>query len=170
MEIGAGYSSVFFAKALADITTENKIDQKIIDQENMILNTKIEEQQKKPTLIFNSNQKTFPIQKTIIYLFSFYYKLLIIKSKNIHNLNTISSTISVHPFVAKSYLTALSTNKKLKIVSDEVAEKPAQEWEDYSTDSKDLHLKAKFKKSSSVSRPLSPITITFLTTSIFYIK
>ena len=42
----------------------------------------------------------------------------------------------------ETYLTALSTNKKLKIVSDEVAEKTAQEWEDYSTDSKDLHLKA----------------------------
>ena len=64
---------------------------------------------------FNSNQKTFPIQKTIIYLFSFYYKLLIIKSKNIHNLNTIASTISVHPFVAKSYLTALSNYSLLEI-------------------------------------------------------
>ena len=64
---------------------------------------------------FNSNQKTFPIQKTIIYLFSFYYKLLIIKSKNIYNLNTISSTISVHPFVAKSYLTALSNYSLLEI-------------------------------------------------------
>lgn len=64
---------------------------------------------------FNSNQKTFPIQKTIIYLFSFYYKLLIIKSKNIYNLNTISSTINVHPFVAKSYLTALSNYSLLEI-------------------------------------------------------
>ena len=42
----------------------------------------------------------------------------------------------------ETYITALSTNKKLKIVSDEVAEKTAQEWENYSTDSKDLHLKA----------------------------
>lgn len=64
---------------------------------------------------FNSNQKIFPIQKTIIYLFSFYYKLLIIKSKNIYNLNTISSTINVHPFVAKSYLTALSNYSLLEI-------------------------------------------------------
>ena len=64
---------------------------------------------------FNSNQKTFPIQKTIIYLFSFYYKLLVIKSKNIYNLNTISSTISVHPFVSKSYLTALSNYSLLEI-------------------------------------------------------
>ena len=42
----------------------------------------------------------------------------------------------------ETYITALSTNKKLKIVSDEIAEKTAQEWENYSTDSKELHLKA----------------------------
>ena len=30
----------------------------------------------------------------------------------------------------ETYITALSTNKKLKIVSDEIAEKTAQEWED----------------------------------------
>ena len=42
----------------------------------------------------------------------------------------------------ETYITALSTQKELKIVNDEVAEKTAQEWEDYSTDSKDLHLKA----------------------------
>ena len=42
----------------------------------------------------------------------------------------------------ENYITALSTNKKLKIVSDEVAEKTAQEWENYSTGQKDLHLKA----------------------------
>ena len=42
----------------------------------------------------------------------------------------------------ETYITALSTQKKLKIVSDEVAEKTAQEWENFSTDSKDLHLKA----------------------------
>ena len=40
------------------LSNKLKISQKIIDQENMILNTKIEEQQEKPTLIFNSNQKT----------------------------------------------------------------------------------------------------------------
>jgi|TARA_B100000524_G_scaffold240627_1_gene128547 ribulose-5-phosphate 4-epimerase/fuculose-1-phosphate aldolase len=42
----------------------------------------------------------------------------------------------------ETYITALSTQKKLKIVSDEVAEKTAQEWENFSTDAKDLHLKA----------------------------
>lgn len=42
----------------------------------------------------------------------------------------------------ETYITALSTQKKLKIVSDEVAEKTAQEWENFSTDARDLHLKA----------------------------
>ena len=42
----------------------------------------------------------------------------------------------------ETYITALSTQKKLKIVSDEVAEKTAQEWENFSTEAKDLHLKA----------------------------
>ena len=42
----------------------------------------------------------------------------------------------------ETYITALSTNKKLKIVNDEIAEKTAQEWEDYTTNQKDLHLKA----------------------------
>ena len=42
----------------------------------------------------------------------------------------------------ETYITALSTNKKLKIVSDEVAEKTAQEWEDYTTSQQELHLKA----------------------------
>ena len=42
----------------------------------------------------------------------------------------------------ETYITALSTQKKLKVVSDEVAEKTAQEWENFSTDAKDLHLKA----------------------------
>ena len=42
----------------------------------------------------------------------------------------------------ETYITALSTNKKLKIVSDEIAEKTAQEWEDSSPAHQDLHLKA----------------------------
>ena len=42
----------------------------------------------------------------------------------------------------ETYITALSTNKKLKIVSDEIAEKTAQEWENYTADQQDLHLKA----------------------------
>ena len=66
-------------------------------------------------LYFNTNQKLFPIQKTIIYLFSFYYKLLIIKSQNLSNPNIISSTIGVHPYVAKSYLRAFSNYTLIEI-------------------------------------------------------
>ena len=42
----------------------------------------------------------------------------------------------------ETYITALSTGKELNIVSPEVAEKTAQDWENYSTDMAGLHLKA----------------------------
>ena len=42
----------------------------------------------------------------------------------------------------ETYITALSTGKELNIVSPEVAEKTAQDWENYSTDMAELHLKA----------------------------
>ncbi len=42
----------------------------------------------------------------------------------------------------ETYITALSTGKKLNIASPEVAEKTAQDWENYSTDMGELHLKA----------------------------
>tara|TARA_B100000586_G_scaffold217427_1_gene164436 strand:+ start:13 stop:741 length:729 start_codon:yes stop_codon:yes gene_type:complete len=42
----------------------------------------------------------------------------------------------------ETYITALSTQKELKVVSPEIAEKTAQEWENYSTNMEDLHLKA----------------------------
>ena len=42
----------------------------------------------------------------------------------------------------ETYITALSTKKELKVVSHEIAEKTAQEWENYSTDLGDLHLKS----------------------------
>jgi len=42
----------------------------------------------------------------------------------------------------ETYITALSTHKKLKIVTPEVAEKTAQEWENYPTGLGELHLKA----------------------------
>ena len=42
----------------------------------------------------------------------------------------------------ETYITALSTGKGLNIASPEVAEKTAQDWENYSTDMGDLHLKA----------------------------
>ena len=41
-----------------------------------------------------------------------------------------------------TYITALSTQKELKIVNHEIAEKTAQEWENYSTYMGSLHLKA----------------------------
>ena len=42
----------------------------------------------------------------------------------------------------ETYITALSTGKELNIASSEVAEKTAQDWENYSTDLGALHLKA----------------------------
>ena len=42
----------------------------------------------------------------------------------------------------ETYITALSTGKELRIASKEVAEKTAQDWENYSTDLGELHLKA----------------------------
>ena len=42
----------------------------------------------------------------------------------------------------ETYITALSTRKELNIASSEVAEKTAQDWENYSTDLGALHLKA----------------------------
>ena len=41
----------------------------------------------------------------------------------------------------ETYLTALSTNKELNIVSSEVAEKTAQEWENYPVNMGEQHLK-----------------------------
>ena len=42
----------------------------------------------------------------------------------------------------ETYITALSTGKELKIASTEIAEKTAQDWENYSTNLGELHLKA----------------------------
>ena len=42
----------------------------------------------------------------------------------------------------ETYITALSTGKELNIANPEVAEKTAQDWENYSTDMGALHLKA----------------------------
>jgi len=42
----------------------------------------------------------------------------------------------------ETYITALSTGKELNIASSEVAEKTAQDWENYSTNLGELHLKA----------------------------
>jgi ribulose-5-phosphate 4-epimerase/fuculose-1-phosphate aldolase len=42
----------------------------------------------------------------------------------------------------ETYITALSTHKELKIATPEVAEKTAQDWENYPTGLGELHLKA----------------------------
>ena len=55
---------------------------------------------------FTSNEKKFPIQQLIIYMYGFYSKLLVVKSKNLSNPDTISSEIYVHPYVARSYARA----------------------------------------------------------------
>ena len=66
-----------------------------------------------------------------------------------HGILTIGQTVAqafdeLYYFekACETYITALSTQKELKIVSPEVAEKTAQEWENYSTDMEELHLKA----------------------------
>ena len=69
---------------------------------------------------FTSNEKKFPIQQLIIYMYGFYSKLLVVKSKNISNPDTISSEISVHPYVARSYARAIqnySLNELFMIIS-----------------------------------------------------
>lgn len=69
---------------------------------------------------FTSNEKKFPIQQLIIYMYGFYSKLLVVKSKNLSNPDTISSEISVHPYVARSYARAIQNytlNELFKIIS-----------------------------------------------------
>ena len=82
-----------------------------------------------------------------------YKKNILSKSLNIEVLKTSSSILMIlfllvvgSRFVgyfekaAETYLTALSTNKELNIVSDEVAEKTAQETADYPINLAQLHL------------------------------
>tara|TARA_B100000965_G_scaffold366334_1_gene351458 strand:- start:529 stop:1257 length:729 start_codon:yes stop_codon:yes gene_type:complete len=66
-----------------------------------------------------------------------------------HGILTVGQTIAdafdeLYYFekACETYITALSTQKELKIVNHEIAEKTAQEWENYSTDMGNLHLKA----------------------------
>jgi len=69
---------------------------------------------------FTSNEKKFPIQQIIIYMYGFYSKLLVVKSKNLSNPDTISSEISVHPYVARSYARAMQNytlNELFMIIS-----------------------------------------------------
>jgi len=57
----------------------------------------------KITQYFTSNENKYPFQQLLIYMFSFYSKLLVIKNKNLDNPQSISTELNMHPFVAKSY-------------------------------------------------------------------
>jgi ribulose-5-phosphate 4-epimerase/fuculose-1-phosphate aldolase len=65
----------------------------------------------------------------------------------IHGILTLGQTVAeafdeLYYFekACETYLTALSTNKELNIVSSEVAEKTAQEWENYPVNMGEQHL------------------------------
>ena len=66
---------------------------------------------------FNSNEKKYPIQQIIVYLFTFYSKLLVVKTRNLSESDNISSVIGVHPYVAKSYLKAKSNYNVKEIIN-----------------------------------------------------
>ncbi len=66
---------------------------------------------------FSSNEKKFPIQQLIIYMFNFFSRLLVVKSKNLSDPNNISSLISVHPYVARSYVKASNNYRMTEIIS-----------------------------------------------------
>ncbi len=66
---------------------------------------------------FSSNEKKFPIQQLIIYMFNFFSRLLVVKSKNISDPNNISTLISVHPYVARSYIKASNNYNMNEIVN-----------------------------------------------------
>ena len=66
---------------------------------------------------FSSNEKKFPIQQLIVYMFNFFSRLLVVKSKNLSDPNNISSLISVHPYVARSYVKASNNYKLNEIVN-----------------------------------------------------
>ena len=57
----------------------------------------------KITQYFTSNENKYPFQQLLIYMFSFYSKLLVIKNKNLDNPQSIAKELNMHPFVAKSY-------------------------------------------------------------------
>ena len=57
----------------------------------------------KITQYFTSNENKFPFQQLLIYMFSFYSKLLIIKNNNLDSPQSIAANLNIHPFVAKSY-------------------------------------------------------------------
>ena len=58
---------------------------------------------------FESNPKNNPMQKTILFLFNFFSKLLFVMSYKPKETKNISQILKIHPFAAKSYMKA--TNK-----------------------------------------------------------
>ncbi|MFL3001820.1 MAG: DNA polymerase III subunit delta [Cytophagales bacterium] len=66
---------------------------------------------------FSSNEKKFPIQQLIVYMFNFFSRLLVVKTKKLSDPNNISSLISVHPYVARSYVKASNNYKLNEIVN-----------------------------------------------------
>jgi DNA polymerase-3 subunit delta len=62
----------------------------------------------KITNYFTSNENKYPFQQLLVYMFSFYSKMLIIKNNNLNNPQIIASSLSVHPFVAKSFSRAIN--------------------------------------------------------------
>lgn len=62
----------------------------------------------KITNYFTSNENKYPFQQLLVYMFSFYSKMLIIKNNNLNNPQTIASSLRIHPFVAKSFSRAIN--------------------------------------------------------------
>ena len=57
---------------------------------------------------FESNPKNNPLQKTILFLFNFFSKLLFVMSHKMYEAQKISQILKIHPFAAKSYIKATS--------------------------------------------------------------
>jgi len=57
---------------------------------------------------FESNSKNNPMQKTILFLFNFFSKLLFVMSHKVKETQKISQILKIHPFAAKSYMKATS--------------------------------------------------------------
>ncbi len=62
----------------------------------------------KITNYFTSNENKYPFQQLLVYIFSFYSKMLIIKNNNLNNPQKIASSLGIHPFVAKSFSRAIN--------------------------------------------------------------
>ena len=80
---------------------------------------------------------------TILFAFqNFFFQPTYAENENLisESDNTIIQNTVNFEKAAETYLTALSTNKELNVVSDEIAEKTAQETADYPINLAQLHL------------------------------